>query len=129
MSAKNIGTCKCNNCKSCEDQQLRAWISKHPYPSYEKMRLKIREVFKDDYLYVWAEYDHDSLKMIYESFIEKNFSKTIGEHIYEKGGMQALQLNCMIFKRCTPLCNAPFPINTLSTMIEWHWDNIGEFRR
>jgi hypothetical protein len=128
----SASTCTCNTCEKCEDKQFRDWICRHPFPSYAEMRKKMKEVFHENYYIIhnaeYGEYNHNALKIIYNSFIDKEVCVKVGNNLYNRGGLQALQSNCTVFKYCTPLSEAPFPINTLSSMLEWNWDKIGGFR-
>ena len=120
----------CRDCVKCELDQLREWIAAHPFPSYKEMCDRIDKNLKDAFIYnaEYGKFNHSALEKIYNSNINKEMSQKIGRQIYERGGMQALQANCLIFKYCTPLSDAPFPVRTLPVMLESHWHGIGEFR-
>ena len=119
----------CNDCVACEDRLLCAWIADHPFPSYQDMCKRINNNLKNSFEFTaeYGVYNHNALKIIYNSNMDREVSKKIGQGIYERGGTWALQANCTVFKYCTPLSDAPFPVRALPGMLESYWHGIGEF--
>ena len=123
--------CNCEDCHSLFN--LRIWVTNHPFPSYEDMCARIDKDF--DFMLSlelgaeYGEYNHAALKQIYESKINEELCKAIGQDIYTRGGLKALSANCTIFKYCTPLADASSSVADQASLLEWYWDGIGGFRK
>ena len=109
------------------DAQVIKYIQTNPFPSYDEMISRIGSNMN-----VYAEYgetNHNSLKKIYESFMNKDVAKKEGLLIYKRGGTRALQMNCTAFMYHGPFSTSYNPeIKYESKTLEFAWDGIGEFR-
>jgi hypothetical protein len=126
-----MSSCNCNDCIICERKQRKDWISTHPFPTYSDMCDRIRQKFPEKYIELiaeYGEYNHTSLKIIYDSNIDKIISIKIGKSINSKGGMEAMVANNIIFKYCTPLSDAPYiTLSAQPRILQSYWSGIGEF--
>jgi hypothetical protein len=110
-----------------EEKRITDHIRNNPYPSYEEMDRR-----HGDDIMLSAEYgrrNHDALKEIYESGMNKEIAREIGEKIYKRGGTRALQANCTSFARYGPFSNSVFPDVRYNGPkdLESAWDGIGDF--
>lgn len=109
------------------DIQVTKYIKENPFPSYDEMITRI-----GNNMDVYAEYgesNHNSLKKIYESCMNRDVAKKEGLLIYKRGGTRALQLNCAAFMYYGPFSTSHNPeIKYESKTLEFAWDGIGEFR-
>ena len=124
-------SCNCNDCIVCERKQMQDWISTHPFPTYLDMCDIIRQKFPKKYIELiaeYGEYNHMSLKVIYDSNIDEKISIKIGNSIHSKGGMATMVANNIIFKYCTPLSDAPYlTLRAQPCILQAYWSGIGEF--
>ncbi len=92
---------------------------------------RIRQKFPEKYIELiaeYGEYNHISLKVIYDSNIDEKISIQIGNSINSKGGMETMVVNNIIFKYCTPLSDAPsFTLRAQPCILQSYWSGIGEF--
>lgn len=123
--------CNCEDCDS--DMNLRAWVTSHPFPSYEEMCARIDKEFNFMLAMTlsaeYGEFNHLALKKIYETCLKEAVCKKAGADIYNRGGLQALSANCDIFKYCTPLADASPSVAAQAAVLEYYWDGIGGFRK
>jgi hypothetical protein len=114
-----------------ENQLLQEHIKNNTFPSYKEMLIRMKQ--HPYYMEMYAEYgerNHDALKQIYESGMDINVAKKLGNEIYLRGGTWALQMNCTAFMYCGPFINSQYShvrYNGGKTL-EYAWDGIGDFK-
>lgn len=109
------------------DNDVKKYIRSNPFPSYDEMIKRIGNNME-----VYAEYgmvNHNSLKKIYESFMDEKIAKQEGMKLYNRGGTQALQMNCTAFMYFGPFSTSHnSDIKFAGKTLEFAWDGIGDFR-
>lgn len=114
-----------------EEKLLKSHIKTFPYPSYQQMirQMKNHPLYYD----LYAEYgqmNHNALKKIYESEMDPEVAKKLGNLIYARGGTHALQMNCTVFMSVGPFTTSGYDHVRYNggKSLELAWDGIGEFR-
>jgi hypothetical protein len=106
---------------------MQEYIESHPYPSYGEMIARI-DAHPTLSVQMYAEYgelNHKALKEIYESGIDTEIALKWGQIIADRGGITALQQNCIVFMRFGPLAYAPNQIlRANARLLEFAWDGI-----
>jgi hypothetical protein len=108
-----------------EEKRIADHIKQNPYPSYDEMERR-----HGDDIMLSAEYgrrNHDALQEIYESGMNRETARELGEKIYRRGGTRALQANCTSFARYGPFSTSPFSDVRYNGWkeLENAWDGIG----
>lgn len=109
-----------------EDDLMKDFVKKTPWPSRDKMVLRFGTDVEGIMMYAeYGELNHEALKEIYESGIDKEVALKWGQIIADRGGITALQQNCIVFMRCGPLAYAPNQIlRANARLLEFAWDGI-----
>ena len=114
-----------------ERLEVQQYIDAHPFPSYEEMIVRIKQRLSSPFLYLaeYGEYNHNALKIIYTSYIEKETTKRIGELIGARGGFDAMESNYTVFRYCSPLFDSTsMVVRSLSRFLSIHWTGIEGWR-
>lgn len=112
--------------KMSEDTLMKEYVNKTPWPSYDDMLSKFGNDGKGMQMYAeYGELNHKALKEIYESGIDTEVALKWGQIIADRGGITALQQNCIVFMRFGPLAYAPNQIlRANARLLEFAWDGI-----
>ena len=111
-----------------EEAMIRAYIAANPWPTKEEMHERFEKHPSGmDMFAEYGEFNHEALKTIYESNIDKTIAHELGLRIAKRGGIRALCYNCMAFMRCSPLAS-PYSRNMViaanARMLEFAWSGI-----
>ena len=111
-------------CKA-EDRKMRAWVSTHPWPSYESIQ---KRLLKDKRIDLWAEYgefNHMALKLCYESFMDIDVCRKAGESIAARGGLDAMRGNYYVFSGYGPFADTDdVAVFYSGRQLEFLWEGI-----
>lgn len=114
--------------------ELRAFVASNPFPSYDKMMDYIDNHPQMQLgIAMYAEYgkfNHECLKRIYDSGMDKAVAREMGQKIYNAGGMQAMQMNYYAFNHYSPFSKSRNQeiYYTGSTLLQYLWDGIGDWQ-
>ncbi len=114
--------------------KMKNYIANNPFPSYDKMIDSIDNHPQMQLgLAMYAEYgkfNHDCLKAIYESGMDEKVAREMGQKIYNRGGMQAMQMNYYVFNHYSPFSKARDQelYYDGSTLLQYLWDGVGEWQ-
>jgi hypothetical protein len=101
-----------------EQEKIREFVNKHPYPSYEDVANKLD-------VQLWAEYgkvNHNLCKSIYDNSTNDAIILKAGKRIYRRGGTTALRANLYVLQT---FYNHPDPsIKSHPKWIEIVWQDI-----
>lgn len=111
-----------------EKDAIVSFVSANPYPSYTEMMNRL-ESFPELYA-EYGEYNHMAMKTCYENLTNKEVCKRVGEHIYNRGGIQAMRSNYYVLKILSPLAMSTDIVVKCAARdyVECAWDGIGSWR-
>lgn len=102
------------------------------FPTFKEAAERILKSKHRLAMMIWAEFgepNYEWLKTIYESGFDKKVTKEMGEYIYQRGGMQAMQMNFYAMMLVSPTSQANVTcIRFAYKSLEWYWDGIGQWR-
>ena len=105
---------------------MQEYVAKNPWPTKDEMEERFKA--SPQAMQLWAEYgetNHEALKEIYESAIDKDVARKWGEILAERGGVRALQYNCMAFIYYGQLSLSPNQIlRANARLLEFAWSGI-----
>jgi hypothetical protein len=109
-----------------EDQLMNDYVNKTSWPSYDMMISRFGTDVEGIMMYAeYGEFNHNALKEIYESSIDTEVAWKWGQKIADRGGITALQQNCIVFMRFGPLAYAPNQtLRANARLLEFAWDGI-----
>ena len=122
-----------------ENRQIRMFIRKNPYPSYnfiiKELILKNKEF---DQFSEYGEPNHECMKEIYENILNDEIIKDNGKAIYERGGFYTLQCNYhtlidvlrhLIYQNEDMDDNQRMVVfSNFKFIVSKRWEGIGEWR-
>jgi hypothetical protein len=112
---------------------LQRFIDANPYPSYEEADAILSADIRDmgHTMAVVAEYgqgNHKWLKAIYDSKMDREVAREMGQKIYDAGGFQAMQMNYYAFQLISPFRKSrSSEIYGASNRLQYLWDGVGEW--
>jgi len=108
-----------------EDAMIKEWTDKNPFPSYRVMMSRITKSGYPDWYAEYGEYNHTALKVCYESYMDKDIVRKMAESIVKRGGLQALSMNCGVYKFLGPYSNSTnFTVRATGCLLEGYCDGI-----
>ena len=110
------------------------FVANNPFPSYDNM-IQLIETHQDIELSMsmyaeYGEFNHECLKTIYESGMNRILAREMGQKIYDRGGIEAMQMNYYVFTQYSPFIratNREIYYNGI-TCLEYIWDGIGKWQ-
>jgi hypothetical protein len=122
-----------------EQQEYQTFVAANPYPSYGEMTRKMMEFVQDrsrdsefrSHVFTWmSEYgepNHRMCQELYEHIHDDARCKAVGQRIYDRGGMTALQANFYIVRNFAPSAQARHDIRAASGLLNYHFNGVGEW--
>ena len=143
--------CRHGNFENAQQEQdfIQEFCGKYAFQDYDEiveLAKKIAEDRKDMYaeiMFSWlpeyGETNHEWCKEMYESGWDREVCKKIGEQIFKRGGMMAMEANyymMIFFSPCGCVCVGLYEndrcrqsvIRYGPKQLSHHWDGIGEWR-
>ena len=91
-------------CKA-EDRKMRAWVSTHPWPSYDSVCKRLVKDKRIDLIAEYSQSSHVALKLCYDSFMDIDVTRRAGESIAARGGLVAMRGAFYVFSGYGPFAD------------------------
>jgi hypothetical protein len=106
-----------------EAKRVEKFVNDNKYPSYEEMRSKLEANIQ--LLNQYGDENHICCKIIYENPSNKDLIVKIGKEIFERGGINALQMNHAIIKYASPYATSNnIYVRSQPSIIEMYFQNV-----
>jgi hypothetical protein len=110
---------------AAEEAMIKEWTDKTPFPTYKEMMRRIVKSNDPDWYAEYGEYNHQALKICYESYMDKAMTRKMAQSIVNRGGLQALSSNCGVFKYLGPYAASDnLVVRCNGSWLERHSDGI-----